>query len=239
MQHNPARKMTWLKRTLAATAATCLLVCVVGSAEDKSPKTAGQAQGQKEDQAAAQAANKQWSSNAQWIQENAEEIKKADTPDKLFLLRTAEQSIYELLLTKTAEHNAQSDKVKELAIGLHKDEQQLTRQVQKLIQQQGLQMPQGISPLLQQELKVLQAQQGEQFDMAFISALKASHAQEISKFADMAKVAKDDSVKQFASEALPTLQQHAQLIRDSALAIGLPGGPEAQPAGVKIQGSEK
>jgi predicted outer membrane protein len=238
LQHNAARKVAMMAPALVAAGIVCLLVCAVGSADDKT------APGQSErvgDQAAARSGSQQWAQNQnQWAQHSGEELEKADSLDKLFLIGCAEQDIFALLLTQAAQQNAQSDKVRQLARRLHQDHEQLTRQVQKLIEQQGLIMPQGISPILQQELKLIRAQQGEEFDVAFVSAAKATHAKALSKLEDMSKTAKDPAVRQFAAQSLTMVREHAREIRESAVAVGLPAtSGEARPAGERIPAGEK
>jgi putative membrane protein len=233
LRHNASRKVALIVPVAAGivAAAVCLLASTVGSAEDKDrdAQPAAAAAGGSEKQ--------QWAQNQnQWVQHSGEELEKADTLDKLFLVSCAEQDIFALLLTQNAQQNAQSDKVKQLARRLHQDHEQLTRQVQRLIEQQGLIMPQGISPILQQELKLIRNQQGEQFDVAFVSAVKATHAKALSRLEDMAKVAKDQTIRDFAGQSLATVQQRAREIQEAAAAVGLPAGHEARQAGERIQG---
>jgi putative membrane protein len=158
---------------------------------------------------------------SQWVQRSGEELAKADSLEKLFLIGCAEQDIFELLLTQAAAKQGQSDQVKALARQLHKDDEELTRQVQKVIEQNGLIMPQGISPILQHELKLIRNQQGEQFDIAFVSAIKSTRAKIRSRLSDMSKVSKDPAIKEMATAALATVQQQTQEIRQVASAVGL------------------
>jgi Domain of unknown function (DUF4142) len=197
---------------LTAALVGCLIIGSVGTADDKPAGGAGATAGGSEKQ--------QWAQNQnQWVQHSGEELEKADSLDKLFLIGCAEQDIFELL---------------------HKDDEQLTRQVQRLIEQQNLIMPQGISPILQRELQLIRDRQGEQFDVAFVSAIKATHAKALSRLEDMSKVAKDAAVKDLAGQALATARQQSQEIQQTAVAVGLPGaGGEARPAGERIPAGGK
>jgi putative membrane protein len=163
-----------------------------------------------------------------------EQIQKADTPDKLFLLQVAAGCQAGTQWAQLAQQKSQNAQVKQLSDAILKDHQQLTQALQKAIEQQGLQMPQGVPPIVQQELKVAQSLSGEQFDQRFLSCTKAGHAAAVSAFEDEARIASDPNVKQFASQNLPTLQQHAQLIQQAAVALGLPSGTEARQAGQRI-----
>jgi len=122
-------------------------------------------------------------------------MQKADTPDKLFLIHTAEGNMWEMQLAQAAQQKSQNQQVKQLAQRIHQDHQQMAQELQKVIEKQGLQTPQSLSPEKQHALQVMQSQSGEDFDKCFLSAMKADHAKDVSKFEDMAKIAKDDGVK--------------------------------------------
>ena len=163
-----------------------------------------------------------------------QQVQKADNPDKLFLLHVAMGNQAELQWAQVAQTKSQNPQVKQVADAITKDHTKLGESLQKLLDQQGLEAPKMAPPIAQQELKVAQSLPNDQFDQCFLSAMKAGHMATISKFEDEAKVAKDAGVRQFASENLPTLQQHAQMIQQTAVAVGLPSGSDAQPASSKI-----
>jgi putative membrane protein len=164
----------------------------------------------------------------------SEQLQKADTPDKLFVLQAAVGCETGRQWAQLAQQKSQNAQVKQVADAILKDHQQLNQSLQRVIEQQGLQMPQAVPPFIQQELKVAQSLSGEQFDQRFLSCAKAGHAAAISAFEDEAKIAADPNVKQFATQTLPTLQQHAQIIQQAAVAVGLPSGVEARTAGQRI-----
>jgi len=145
--------------------------------------------------------------------------------------------MWEMQLAQAAQQKSQNQQVKQLAQRIQQDHQQMAQALQKVIEQQGLQSPQSLSLEKQHALQVMQSQSGEDFDKCFLSAMKCDHAKDVSKFEDMSKIAKDDAVKQFASQQLPTLQQHYQQVQQTAVACGLPSGTEASPAGARIPGS--
>jgi len=73
------------------------------------------------------------------------------------------------------------------------------------------------------------------FDQAYLSCMKALHLHDVSKFGDEAQIAKNQDVKELASQLLPKLQEHQQHVISLASAQGLPTtGGEAQPAGARI-----
>jgi len=64
--------------------------------------------------------------------------------------------------------------------------------------------------------------------------MNADHARDILKYQSVATMAKDDSVKQYAQQTLPTLQHHHQQTMQTAQAIGVDSGMEAITAGARI-----
>jgi putative membrane protein len=212
-------------RIITAAAAACVAIGAGVMAADNQPGgTTGNQPGNQGNQATGQEDH----------QRMRQEIQKADTPDKLFLLGTAMGNQMEIKWAQVAQQKSQNAQVKQVADAIVKDHQQLAQDLQKLIEQNGLTTPQHIPPLYDQAIQVLQAQSGDQFDQCFLSGVKAAHMASVSRFEDEAKIARDPAVKQFASQYLPTLQAHAQLVQQAAVAVGLPSGAEAIPAGSRI-----
>lgn len=164
------------------------------------------------------------------------DLQQANSPDKLFILTTAVGNECEIQMSQAAAEHSQSEQVKQLAQRMVQDHQKLAQQLQPIAQQQGVTIPQALPALEQQKLQVLSSLQGSDFDQAYLSDLKADHAANVSKFEDEAKLAKDNQLKQFAAQALPTLQEHQQMVSQAAVAVGLPSGMEAQPAGLRMHG---
>jgi putative membrane protein len=163
-------------------------------------------------------------------------VQSADSPDKLFLVCAAIDNNAEMRLAQLAEQKAQDPQVKQFAQQMVRDHQQAENQLQTACQETGVQMPRGISGIKQQELKVFQTLNGKEFDQKFISCMRAAHAKAVNEYQDVSQMAKDTHVKDFASKALPTLQEHYRMVEQQATALGLPNGAEAQTAGARMPG---
>jgi putative membrane protein len=164
----------------------------------------------------------------------AEQIQKADTPDKLFLVQAAIGCQAAKKWAELAQQKSQNPQVKQLAEAIVRDDKEIAEALQKAAEQRGLEVPRVPAPWLRQELRVAQTLSGDEFDKMFLSCTKAGHAAAVSAFEDEAKIAKDPQVKEFAQKGLPKLQEHVQIIQQAAVAVGLPSGAEAQPAGQRI-----
>jgi len=176
--------------------------------------------------ASAQAGSDQWS----------QVVRSANDADKLFLVNAAIDNECEIQLGRIAQQKSQDPQVKQIAERMVRDHEKASQQLRQTAQQANLQIPQSSSlpELKQQELTVFRSLDGKDFDKQYISHLRAGHAKDVSKYQDVSQMAKNDQVKQFASQTLPTLQQHQQHVEQAAMALGMPSGMEAQPAGARI-----
>lgn len=163
-------------------------------------------------------------------------IRSANDPDKLFLVCAAIDNRAEMQLAELAQSKAQDQKVKDFAKKMVQDHQQADRQLREAAQQSGVNVPQSVPMIKQQTLQVFQSLNGKDFDQQFISHMRAAHAKAVNEYQDEAQLGKNDQIKKFASNTLPTLQEHYQAAQQSATALGLPNGMEAQPAGARLRG---
>jgi putative membrane protein len=171
-------------------------------------------------------------------QENQQALSQANDPDKLFAVCASMENEFETQLGQLAQQKAQDQKVKDIAQKVVQDHQQANQKLQQAAQAAGnWQLPKGLDPYRQQQMKVFQSLNGRDFDQQYISHLKACHAAAASMYADEAQLAKNQQIKDYAAKTLPTIQEHSQHIQTTATALGLPSGTEAQPAGARMRGS--
>ncbi len=60
---------------------------------------------------------------------------------------------------------------------------------------------------------------GSAFDNAYVKAMVEMHEKDVTAFEAVAKNATDADVKTFATETVPTLKHHLQMIREMAKRI--------------------
>jgi|SRR5687768_2266963 len=165
--------------------------------------------------------------------------------DKLFVLRCALDNQFEMRLAEEAQQKVQNPQVKQLVQRIVQDHQQGQQQLQQTAQQLGVQVPQGLTQMKEQEIRILTNLPGDQFEKHYVAHLQAMHAKDVAKFQSVSQLSQNDQVKQFAQQMLPKLQQHAQQVTQVASAVGVPsiniqlggGAGEARPAGGRIGGS--
>jgi len=163
----------------------------------------------------------------------------ASDPDKFFVVCAAIDNEAEVSLAQLAQQKAQDQQVKTLAEHVQKDHQQAEQKLQQTAQALGIQLPQGQTSLpeaKQREKQVFESLSGKEFDQQYISHMRAAHAKAVNEYQDVAQLAKNQQVKDYARDTLPKIQEHYSQIQQSATALGLPSSAEAQPAGARFQG---
>jgi putative membrane protein len=173
----------------------------------------------------------QSSSSSQGGQLNQEE--------QTFLKHAIDGNMFEIKASEAAQQQAQDDQVKKFAQQMVQDHQQALDQLKQIAQSKGVQAPSDLSQPHQEELQAMQSLQGKDFDQSYISAMKAAHAKDVSKFTDKAAVSKDQDIKQFCAQIVPKLREHRQMVMQVAEAVGLPAGGgrgEARQAGARMEG---
>jgi len=155
--------------------------------------------------------------------------------DKLFVLGTAVDGMWEVRLSQQAEQKTQNPKIKELAQKMIQDHQQLNQKLEQVAQGLGVRVPQALPRLKQEELQIFAALPEQDYDKAYIAQLHIGHAKAIAAFHAASELAKNEQVKQFAAANLPTLKEHLRMVKEEAVVLGIARDTdEAQPAGAHI-----
>jgi putative membrane protein len=158
--------------------------------------------------------------------------------DKLFLLNAGVDSQFEVAISQAVMQKTQDQNVKEVAQRIVQDHTQANQQLMQTAQKIGLQVPQGVPEMKQKEIQVITNLDEQQMNQQYISCMQNGHAKDVMAFRTASQIAKDDGVKQFASQTLPTLSQHWQHVQQAATALGLPaGGRGAAQAGYRQGGA--
>lgn len=138
--------------------------------------------------------------------------------DKLFVVEAAAMDQWEIAFSRLVEQRAQDQQVKELARMVAQDHQQSAQQLQQFAQTVDLQLPQGLPAAKQAKLQVLAALPAEELEKCYVASQKAGHMAAITSYRDHAKMAKNEQLKQWITQATPKLEQHGQMIMQVAQA---------------------
>ena len=128
--------------------------------------------------------------------------------DKHFMKEAAEGGLAEVELGNLAAQKASNSEVKSFGERMVKDHSKANDQLKQIASNKGVNLPSQPSHADMAEKKRLEKLSGTQFDQAYMSAMLKDHKKDVSDFQKESQSGKDPDLKNFASQTLPTLQDH-------------------------------
>jgi putative membrane protein len=176
-----------------------------------------------------------------------DKVKAMQSPkdSKEFAMKAAEGGMLEVKLAQLAQQKTSNQEVKQLAQKIEQDHTQANNQLTTVAKQKNIDLPTDLRGECDELYQAFQKLEGKDFDNAYSLHLIKNHIKDIAMFQKESQNGTDLAIKQWATQTLPTLRQHASHISTVAQACGLPvdvfagaGQREgARPAGSKIQGA--
>jgi putative membrane protein len=145
---------------------------------------------------------------------------KLNSKDEQFVMDAANGGMAEVQLGQLAQEKAQSQAVKDFGKRMVDDHSKANDQLKQIIAEKGLSMPSEVKGEERAHYDKLAKLNGAEFDKAYIKLMVADHKKDIKAFEKEAKKGKDADVKAFASNTLPTLEQHDAMIKEVAANSG-------------------
>jgi putative membrane protein len=139
--------------------------------------------------------------------------------DKKFLEEAARGGLAEVQLGQLAAQKAQSPEVKQFGQKMADDHSKANDQLKQLASSKGVELPTDLDRSARREHDKLSKMSGDDFDREYMKHMVSDHKKDVKDFADEAKSGKDADVKTWASQTLPTLQQHLQLAQQTDAAV--------------------
>lgn len=136
--------------------------------------------------------------------------------DKKFVRDAAQGGMAEVELGKLATEKASSDDVKKFGQRMVDDHTKAADQLKQVASSEGIQLPQGLSAKDKMTEERLSKLSGEQFDKAYMADMVKDHTQDVTEFQHESHSGKDAAVKNFASQTLPTLEDHLKQAKEIA-----------------------
>jgi putative membrane protein len=132
--------------------------------------------------------------------------------DRSFAKNAAQAGIAEVDAGKLAVNKTSNASVKEFAQRMVTDHGKANDQLMQIGQQEGLQLPSTPSSSDQKKAAALSKESGTQFDKDYVKNQLAAHKQAVALFTKESKNGKDPALKSFATQTLPTLQEHLSMV---------------------------
>lgn len=143
-------------------------------------------------------------------------MKQADTK---FATEAAQGGMAEVQLGQLAVQKAENPDVKAFGQHMVDDHTKANDQLKQIASQEGITLPTTLDQkdvLLQTKLQSLS---GRQFDKAYMTAMVKDHQKDVKEFEKESKSGSDVQIKAFASQTLPTLQNHLQMAESTAAKV--------------------
>ena len=143
-------------------------------------------------------------------QSNRNQLSSFDTQ---FMAKAAQGGMAEVQLSQLALRRGASNEVKQYARRMINDHTQANARLMQLASRKGVSVPRTLDAQHQQIRAQLQQLFGQNFDQEYLRVMENDHVQTVSLFQNAAQQAQDADVQAFASNTLPKLQGHLQMVQ--------------------------
>lgn len=130
--------------------------------------------------------------------------------DQKFVRDAAEGGMAEVELGKLAVQKASSQDVKNFGQRMVDDHSKANDQLKQIAENKGITVPAKLDAKDRALKARLSKLSGDSFDRAYMENMVKDHKKDVADFQRESESGSDPDVKQFASQTLPTLQQHLQ-----------------------------
>lgn len=130
------------------------------------------------------------------------------TADTKFMKEAAQGGMAEVALGRLAVEKASSADVKKFGQRMVDDHSKANDELKQLASQKNVSLPQDLSAKDKATKSTLESLSGEQFDHAYMKDMVKDHKKDVSDFRRESRSAQDPDVKRFATQTLPTLEDH-------------------------------
>ena len=146
----------------------------------------------------------------------AERMMGPGSPDQAFMMKAAQGGMAEVQMGNLAKDHAANQAVKDFGQRMVDDHSKANDQLKQVASKVGVTLPDKLNPKDQATKDRLSKLSGEQFDAAYMRDMVKDHTKDLAEFRHQSQSAKNDDVKNFAAQTLPTLQDHLQQAKSIA-----------------------
>lgn len=143
--------------------------------------------------------------------------------DAKFVKEAAMGGLAEVELGRLATQKAENADVKQFGQRMVDDHSKANDQLKPIAQQKGIGIPTQLTGKEKTAYDRLSRLSGAQFDRAYMKLMLQDHRKDVAEFRKQSTAGKDPEVKQFASQTLPTLEEHLKMAQTTAGATATTG----------------
>ncbi|MEG3439717.1 DUF4142 domain-containing protein [Pannus brasiliensis CCIBt3594] len=134
----------------------------------------------------------------------------ADSP---FMMEAARGGMNEVQLGRLAEQKASNPRVKEFGRRMVRDHDRANTKLTKVFDREGMTMPSTTGAKYEATREQLSKLSGAEFDRQYMSRMVEDHTEDVTNFRHEASTGKDPQARAWASQTLPTLEEHLNLAK--------------------------
>jgi putative membrane protein len=142
----------------------------------------------------------------------ASSMANVSSADRNFAVKAAAAGTAEIANAQIALKNSSRQDVKDFAQRMVTDHTKAADQLKSIASSKNITLPSGESAADKKNTDALQKLKGAAFDQKYIRGQRAAHKEAVSLFTSESKNSKDSELKSFATQTLPTLQDHLKMI---------------------------
>jgi len=135
-------------------------------------------------------------------------------PDQRFVQTAAQGGLAEVKLGQLAQEKGASQTVKDFGSRMVADHSKANDKLKEIASSKNVSVPDSLSSKDQALYDRLSKLSGPQFDREYMRSMVRDHEQDVAMFSRESQSASDSAIKDFASNTLPTLEEHLKLAQE-------------------------
>jgi putative membrane protein len=139
--------------------------------------------------------------------------------DETFAKKAAEGGMAEVKLGQLAEERGSNPAVKNFGRRMVQDHSKAGNELKSTASKANVELPTEMDKSDQATYDRLSKLSGDAFDRAYARDMVRDHSKDVSEFQKEAKNGRDENIKKFAAQTLPTLQSHLDQARQMEQAV--------------------
>ena len=151
---------------------------------------------------------------------------KAATTDTQFAKKAAQGGIAEVKMGQLAQQKGTAESVKKFGARMVEDHSKAGDELKQAASQSNITLPTDMSAKDKATYDMLSKLSGAAFDRAYARDMVHDHEEDVADFSKEANAGHDPAVKDFATQTLPTLQDHLKEAKEMRQNVA-PGNPAA------------
>lgn len=138
---------------------------------------------------------------------------KATSMEKTFIKKAADGGMTEVSLGKLAAEKGESQEVKDFGNQMVKDHSKINDSLKEVAGKLGVTLPEKVNAIHQATIDKMEKMSGAAFDKAYVNAMVMDHEKDVAEFENAGKEVKNEDLKKFIDDSVPTMKEHLDMIK--------------------------